>query len=786
MKTKSSLKYFPILVLVVFISIQSNNVLATSTLTSSGSVAGQTATIGPNVVNITDNGTTTVNLMKLYNGSSLLQSFSVSQSVLMNTPTTLNHNFGQVFTSTSNYHVNATYTSIGPVTQTNNYLASSTSNWDSSKLWAEKFTGLPVGKSVTDLFLYVTGIALGDRTTINNFATSSGVLNPNTFLAASKFTGIPVGYTISSVSLNVTDLGLGNIIVTNSHHDSSGNVNPPGHMIGEHFTGLIQGGIISAVQLIVDSGTANVRMKIYDDPPCDSAYPSSPINLLGEQLSSISSTGPISIPVTAVIPPSGCVFAVWEFDNNVNLKFSNTSVLPPIPIPPVSVTELHTFGTGPDPYGCNSCTTIANVAEASLIYHGVTPTVRVKIYQDDGSDGKPGTLLGQSGSITGLTLGTNYFPVVATVPASSNVWFGYEVGTNSLLSVKFKNTGNNVVFVHHVYGTGPDPFGSSTLTSAEPYSILTYHNSINPNVRVKLYDDSAGSPNNLIGQSGSVAVNSIGVKDFAVNGTIPGDGIVWGAFETDNNALALKYSSGQDLGSVKRVAHVYGTGPNPYGAATSDTIPYWSEIDLNQGSTTNNEIKGNILTLSPSYVPSYGGGGACGPAGCPMPTINYTFHRTADFKKLNIQLTESQIPFHIELLFVNGTFLQTHAWHNYTDVSSINLTANVLPNDNAYVAGYGSGLLFSFVSPGNASAIVNGIVAANGTLGNFIGVPAGVFFIVLAGSLANQRTGQQWAVILLAMIGIMPLIGFFTLDPKVWGACVITGMLALLLGKKIF
>lgn len=90
MKIKINLKYFSILILIVLISIQYNNAQAT-TLTSSGTVAANTATIGPNVINVTDNGTTTVNVMKLYNGTTLLSSSTVSQSVPMNTPTTLNH-----------------------------------------------------------------------------------------------------------------------------------------------------------------------------------------------------------------------------------------------------------------------------------------------------------------------------------------------------------------------------------------------------------------------------------------------------------------------------------------------------------------------------------------------------------------------------------------------------------------------------------------------------------------------------------------------------------------------
>lgn len=102
------------------------------------------------------------------------------------------------------------------------------------------------------------------------------------------------------------------------------------------------------------------------------------------------------------------------------------------------------------------------------------------------------------------------------------------------------------------------------------------------NVIVKLYDDLAGSPNNLIGESVSTAVAGTGIQTFVLvtPAQIPTNGIVWAAFESNNASLDLYETTGLASGIRKSVVHTYGTGtPNPFGAPTSQTNAVWMAIN---------------------------------------------------------------------------------------------------------------------------------------------------------------------------------------------------------------
>jgi hypothetical protein len=195
-------------------------------------------------------------------------------------------------------------------------------------------------------------------------------------------------------------------------------------------------------------------------------------------------------------------------------------------------------------------------------------------------------------------------------------------------------------------------------------------------------------------------------------------------------------------------------------------------------------VKSNTITSSPYETSQCSPEGFRGHSmGC---DLNYTYFRSPDFTKLTTVVHEKTTPFHIELLIINGTFLQAHKWYNYSSVDSVNLTVNVPYNDNVYVAGYGSGLLFSFNSPGNSTKIALGAQVFNASFGAMIGIPAGMFVVVLIASLANQRTGPQYTIITLAVAGILATIGYFVLPPGYWALSLIAGMLGLLVGRKIF
>lgn len=164
----------------------------------------------------------------------------------------------------------------------------------------------------------------------------------------------------------------------------------------------------------------------------------------------------------------------------------------------------------------------------------------------------------------------------------------------------------------------------------------------------------------------------------------------------------------------------------------------------------------------------------------------YSFHRLNNFTQLNLFVNETVVPFHINIRMVNATFNQTVVWHNYTSINGLNATYNVLPNDFAYGAGFGSGQLFSFSSPGNGSSLAGGIGYLDSTFGGFLGVPMGVFFLLIVSGLATGKTAPTVFVIMLATAAILGALGFFVINQGVWGLCLIAAALALFAGRKVF
>jgi hypothetical protein len=86
--------------------------------------------------------------------------------------------------------------------------------------------------------------------------------------------------------------------------------------------------------------------------------------------------------------------------------------------------------------------------------------VRVKVYQDNGAGGGPYTLLANSTTLQVGGTGWQNFTLTApgTVPASGNVWIGFE--GNSGTTAYYKDTTTTQDYVTHTYGSGPSPFGT--------------------------------------------------------------------------------------------------------------------------------------------------------------------------------------------------------------------------------------------------------------------------------------------------------------------------------------
>jgi len=98
--------------------------------------------------------------------------------------------------------------------------------------------------------------------------------------------------------------------------------------------------------------------------------------------------------------------------------------------------------------------------------------VRVKVYDDTGSGGDAGALLGESGSLSVSSTGKQLFALTGTAPASGVIYAGFEA--TSGVGLRYK-TGETRHLVLHTFGAGPDPFGTATKTvGSQPFIGVEY------------------------------------------------------------------------------------------------------------------------------------------------------------------------------------------------------------------------------------------------------------------------------------------------------------------------
>lgn len=145
------------------------------------------------------------------------------------------------------------------------------------------------------------------------------------------------------------------------------------------------------------------------------------------------------------------------------------------------------------------------------------------------------------------------------------------------------NPNNNKTGTHQVVGTGDIHVVKFTgLNSGDSLTDIGINIfTADGNVRVKVYDDVAGEPTNLLGESNSTVTSGTGIQNIPLitPAIVPANGIVWAGFETDSILLDLYFTLGAS-GVEKTVTHTYGTGVDPFGTATNGTDEYNITLSL--------------------------------------------------------------------------------------------------------------------------------------------------------------------------------------------------------------
>lgn len=104
-------------------------------------------------------------------------------------------------------------------------------------------------------------------------------------------------------------------------------------------------------------------------------------------------------------------------------------------------------------------------------------------------------------------------------------------------------------------------------------------NTASGNIRAKIYGDSTNKPDQFLGESESITsiLGNLNLR-FLKMVEIPQDGIIWVAIENDNSSLDVDLSTGQTSGTLYSITHTYGSGPDPFGAGTAGTSPFWAKL----------------------------------------------------------------------------------------------------------------------------------------------------------------------------------------------------------------
>lgn len=365
-------------------------------------------------------------------------------------------------------------------------------------------------------------------------------------------------------------------------------------------------------------------------------------------------------------------------------------------------------------------------------------------------------------------------------------------------SIQFTNiiTGYQVQYFNHTTPAGWQTLVNDTGTTTQNYNQTGLHSGHQYTYRVKAYD--AGGPS---AYSSNMTAT---VREAIAGSTLVNVGVV-GDVSRLNATITITDGAPSPLIQVLRFfdnGTLIGTQNvnetvDPGDSFTFSDDLIWNQItDGNVHSYTVRAFASNVVgvtTLNGSatndsreYNPNYFT--AIDPT---QGLVNFTVTRTADQDEINLKVNRDLggATFQIECLYQDNSqaaFNGGGTWHNITGTGFLNDTLTGVTDTHIYISCYNDGELFTTTSYTNSSLILFGIDIFDESYGSMLGVPVGIFFIAMAGSMANKRTAPTWIVVVLAMVGTMAAIGFFTINPLVWGLALVSGLLGIMVNQKIF
>ncbi len=207
-----------------------------------------------------------------------------------------------------------------------------------------------------------------------------------------------------------------------------------------------------------------------------------------------------------------------------------------------------------------------------------------------GDDNEDVSEILNGGTVPGKTaqIGKQHIPLSVTIADYSSSSIPEDVDQNNGFNATNSTFGTGIT--HVVKFSGLTPGKQFTEMHLDIVSAFG-------DVRIKAYDEVAGEPTNLLGESGTITVGGTGEQTFIFPSpiAIPSNGIVWVGFEQSNGSLNIRFGASVS-GSRKQVAHTYGAGPDPFGTATNLTSPFWCRIVNAPTNPPSNSIDNNTGT----------------------------------------------------------------------------------------------------------------------------------------------------------------------------------------------